>query len=121
MKRLILISWALVGLALFSAAAQATVQRVIVVETKDLPAYLREIKTIQSQFKAAGVTVAIRAWRATYAGTATGETVVTIEVADLATLAKLEQLEATHADLAATLGRIQKLRKITSDSLYEGL
>jgi len=121
MKRIVLVGSALLALALFSSASQAAIQRVIVVESSNLPAYLQEIKTVQSQFKAAGIAVSIHAWRGQFAGSEAGELVITVEVADLATYAKLSALQTTDKGIAATMARIARLRKIKSDSIYEGL
>jgi hypothetical protein len=59
-------------------------------------------------------------WRATYAGPDTGTLIVTVEVPDLATLAKIEDaVTKPGSAVGATMKRIEAIRKITSDSLYE--
>jgi hypothetical protein len=122
MRKLIICCSAILGLALLSGTASAaSIQRVIIVQPTDLTAYLHEIDTLRSQYKKAGVTMTLRAWRARFAAAEAGTVVVTVEMADLATLAKLDALQTSNADIAATMGRIAKLRKIVSDSLYEGL
>ena len=103
------------------AAAAAGLQRVIIVQPTDVAAYLKEIDTLRGLFKKAGVTVTLKVWRARFAAAEAGTIVVTEEVADLATLARLDDLQKSNPDIAATMGRIGKIRKITSDSLYEGL
>jgi hypothetical protein len=120
-KRAVLCCCAIVGLTVFGAAHAASIQRVIIVQPTDLNAYLHEIDTLRSQFKKAGVAVTLRVWRARFAAAETGTVVVTVEMADLATLARVDALQASSADISATMGRIGKLRKIVSDSLYEGL
>jgi hypothetical protein len=122
MLKPILCAWALLGVALVGGTAVAgPIDRIIVVQTTDLPAYLKEVDTLRGQFKKAGVAVTLRVFRATYAGPEAGAIVVAVEVADLATLGKVNELQKSNADISATLGRIGKLRKIVSDSLYEEL
>ena len=122
MRRLIISCCAILGLALLSGTASAgSIQRVIVVQPTDLTAYLHEVETLRSQFKKAGAAVTLRVWRARFAAAEAGTIVVTVEMADLATLAKVDTLQSSNPDIAATMGRIAKLRKIVSDSLYDGL
>ncbi len=112
------------GLALAAAAGSSTaapIARVIVVETSNLPAYLHEVETLRAQFRKAGLPVTLRIWRARYAGSQTGTIIGTIEVPDLATLAKVEAARKSNPDIGATMERVEKLRKLTSDSIYEEL
>jgi len=122
--KVILSALAVVGLALGSAAALSapTTLRVIAVQTPDVKSYRHEVETLQGEFKKEGLPVTLRVWRATYAGPDTGTIIVTVEVPDLATLAKVEDaLMKPNSALGATMKRIDAIRKITSDSLYEEL
>lgn len=124
MGKLISSSLAVVGLVLIAAAAlpASTTLRVIAVQTSDIKTYRHEVETLQSEFKKEGLPVTLRVWRATYAGPDTGTIIVTVEVPDLATLAKVEDaVTKPNSPLGATMKRIEAIRKITSDSLYEEL
>jgi len=112
------------GLALTSAAAvsASTVLRVIAVQTPDIKTYRHEVETLQGEFKKEGLPVTLRVWRATYAGPDTGTIIVTVEVPDIGTLAKIEEaVMKPNSALGATMKRIEAIRKIASDSLYEEL
>jgi hypothetical protein len=122
--KLILSVLAVMGLALASAAAlpASTVLRVIAIQTPDIKTYRHEVETLQSEFKKEGLPVTLRVWRATYAGPDTGTIIVTVEVPDIGTLAKIEEAVAKpNSALGATMKRIEAIRKIASDSLYEEL
>jgi len=122
--KLILSILAATGLALGSAVAlsASTTLRVIAVQTSDIKSYRHEVDILQGQFKKEGLPVTLRVWRATYAGPDTGTIIVTVEVPDLATLAKVEDaVLKPNSALGATMKRIEAIRKITSDSLYEEL
>ena len=124
MGKLILSVLAVMGLALASTAAlpASTVLRVIAVQTPDIKTYRHEVETLQGEFKKEGLPVTLRVWRATYAGPDTGTIIVTVEVPDLATLANIEDaVLKPNSPLSATMKRIEAIRKITSDSLYEEL
>jgi hypothetical protein len=100
-------------------AAAGSIARIIVVETADLPGYLHEVDSLRAQFKKLLPTVSLRVFRARFAGTDSGAVVVAVEMPDLATLAKLDELQKSNAEVAATMARIGKMRKIVSDSLYD--
>jgi len=122
--KLILSILAVAGLALASAAAMpaSATLRVIAVQTNDIKTYRHEVEILQSEFKKEGLPVTLRVWRATYAGPDTGTIIVTVEVPDLATLAKIEEaVMKPNSALGATMKRIEAIRKIASDSLYEEL
>jgi hypothetical protein len=122
--KLILSTLAVIGLALVSAVALpgSTTLRVIAVQTPDIKTYRHEVETLQGEFKKEGLPVTLRVWRATYAGPDAGTIIVTVEVPDLATLAKIEDaVLKPNSPLSATMKRIEAIRKITSDSLYEEL
>jgi hypothetical protein len=119
-----MISAALVGIfglitSLSAVAADMTVSRVIVVQTADVPGYVHEVETLQGLLKKAGVPATLRVWRASYAGADTGSIVVIVEVPNLAGIAKIEDSLRTNPDLAAEMKKINGMRKIVSDSLYE--
>jgi hypothetical protein len=122
--KLILSVLAVMGLALASAAAlpASPVLRVIAIQTPDIKAYRHEVDTLQGEFKKEGLPVTLRVWRATYAGPDTGTIIVTVEVPDIGTLAKIEEaVMKPNSALGATMKRIEAIRKIASDSLYEEL
>jgi hypothetical protein len=122
--KLILSVLAVMGLTLASAAAlpASTVLRVIAIQTSDIKTYRHEVETLQGEFKKEGLPVTLRVWRATYAGPDTGTIIVTVEMPDVATLAKIEEaVMKPNSALGATMKRIEAIRKIASDSLYEEL
>ena len=124
MGKFILSVLAAMGLALVSAAAlpASTVLRVIAIQTSDIKTYRHEVDTLQGEFKKEGLPVTLRVWRATYAGPDTGTIIVTVEVPDIGTLAKIEEaVMKPNSALGATMKRIEAIRKIASDSLYEEL
>ena len=105
--------------SLSAVAADTAVSRVIVVQTADVPGYVHEVETLQALLKKAGVTATLRVWRASYAGADTGSIVVTVEVPNLAGIAKVEDTVRTNPDVAAEMKKINAMRKIVSDSLYD--
>jgi len=107
--------------SLSAAAADSAVSRVIVVQTADVPGYVHEVETLQALLKKAGVAATLRVWRATYAGVDAGSIVVIVEVPNLAGIAKVEDTIRSNPDLAAEMKKINAMRKIVSDSLYEAL
>jgi hypothetical protein len=107
--------------SLSAAAADSAVSRVIVVQTADVPGYVHEVETLQALLKKAGVAATLRVWRATYAGVDAGSIVVIVEVPNLAGIAKVEDTIRNNPDLAAEMKKINAMRKIVSDSLYEAL
>jgi hypothetical protein len=122
--RISIVSVAFVGIfgliaSLSAAAADTAVSRVIVVQTADVPGYVHEVETLQALLKKAGVPATLRVWRATYAGPDTGSIVVIVEVPNLAGIAKIEDSLRTNPDLAAEMKKINAMRKIVSDSLYD--
>lgn len=114
----------LIGLvaALFCAgAANASTMRVIVVETSDVAGYVKALEQGKAVLKARGSPAQLRVWRATFAGDAAGSVVVSIEYPDFTALAKDTALFRSDAELRTWLRGLDKLRKITSDSVYEEL
>jgi hypothetical protein len=122
MKKLFICATSAVLLALMANGALAAgLSRVIIIQTTNLTAYLHEIDTLRTQYKSAGLPITIRVSRGLYAGAEAGSVAVVVDMADFATLAKLNDLQKSNAGIAATMDRIGKIRKITSDSLYEVL
>ena len=122
--RTTVISAAFVGIfgliaSLSAGAADTAVSRVIVVQTADVPGYVHEVETLQALLKKAGVPATLRVWRATFAGAETGSIVVTVEVPNLAAIAKIDDTVRTNPDVAAEMKKINGMRKIVSDSLYD--
>lgn len=111
----------LAGLSLVAAAAEATVLRVVVVQTDNADGYVKEIERGKALFKKAGSPVVLRVWRAQYAGPEAGAVVVSAEYPDLVALAKDNEKMATDPELQAWLKGLDKVRKIVSDSLYQEL
>jgi len=117
---------ALAALGAVAAAAHAAepahpaaILRVLVIDTYDPKAYRRELDTLLKLERTVVPEATARVWQARYAGTETGTLVVTAELPDLAALVKLEELKRTNTEFAASLKRIQAMRHVVSDSLYE--
>jgi hypothetical protein len=121
MKRLTVMLAAVVGLFVLANSAQATVLRVVVVETNDVAAYMSQLNTIKASMQRLGSKSTVRAWRARFAGPNAGSIVVAVEYADMATLAAEDSMIANDAQYQAALKSMSQLRKIVSDSLYEEL
>lgn len=111
----------LVLLSALASAAEATVLRIIVVQTDNLDGYLKEVERGRAIFKRLQSSATVRAWRAKFAGPEAGGVVVSVEYPDLATLAKDEAKGAADPEYQAWLKGLDKLRKIVSDSLYQEL
>jgi hypothetical protein len=92
---------------------------VIVVQTADVPAYVHEVNTLQALYKKIGEPITLRVWRATYAGADTGTIVVTVELPSFMALAKLNEITQSDQEVAAEMKKINSIRKIVSDSLYD--
>lgn len=120
MRSRFILACAAVGL-LSGTAAQAAVLRVVVVETSDAAAYTKAVEQGKALMKAKGLPADIRVWRARFAGERAGAVVVAVEYASLEALAKADATMNTDADLKAWLASLNKLRKVTSDSIYEEL
>ena len=121
MKRLTVMLAAVVGLFVLANTADATVLRVVVVETNDVTAYMGQLNTLKASMQRLGSKSTVRAWRARFAGPNAGSIVVAVEYADMATLAAEDSMIAKDAEYQATLKSMTQMRKIVSDSLYEEL
>ena len=102
-------------------AADTAVQRVIVVQTDDVNAYLKELDAARAITKRLGGTSVIRVWRARFAGDSAGSFVVTIEYASMMAYAREEEKAQSDPEEQALLARLAKMRRILSDSLYTEL
>jgi hypothetical protein len=104
-----------------ASSAHATVLRVIAVETENVDAYVKAVEKGQAIIKKAGGSATLRVWRARYAGTAAGTVIVSVEYPDLSTLASDEKKLNANDEYQTWFKGLAKVRKITSDSLYDEL
>lgn len=116
----------LTGLALAFAAtaalaAEPAVARVVVVQTDNADAYIKELARGQELLQKMQSTGKIHAWKARFAGAEAGAVVVTIEYPNIAALASDDAKIAASEEYKTWLKGLDKLRKIVSDSLYEQL
>jgi hypothetical protein len=121
MKRITVVLAALVGLFVLTNSAEASVLRVVVVETNDVAAYMGQLNTLRASLQRLGSKSTVRAWRARFAGPNAGSIVVAVEYADMASFAAEDSMIAKDAEYQATLKSMSQVRKIVSDSLYEEL
>jgi hypothetical protein len=120
-SRLLLLAAALFASSLLASVAHATVLRVIMVKTDDPAAYVKQIEQGQTLLKKMGSTTVIRVWQARYAGSDTGAVVVSIEYPDMVAFAADGQKLSADPEYMAWLKGLNKVRTITSDSLFEEL
>ena len=121
MKRLI--TSILLGLTLtLSTVASAdghSTLRVVAVQTNDAAAYIKQLKDGKQLIQKVAPKMTMRAWRATFAGDATGAVIVGLEhpgsLADFATA--WDKIQADKS-VAKWLAGLSGLRTIVSDSLY---
>ena len=100
-------------------AADAPVMRVIVVQTDNPGAYIKEVlETGQAHLRRLGSIGHLRAWKAKYTGRDAGSVVIAIEFPSLSALAEDEKRTAGDPALGAWIKDLDKIRKIVSDSLY---
>src|SRR3984885_80277 len=102
-------------------AASGACLRVIVVKTDNVTNYLHELDKARTMSKRLGVAVQIHAYRATYAGTDTGELVVTIEYPSFQAMAEAQVKQEADKEFSSWLASLEKTRTITSDSIYREL
>jgi hypothetical protein len=121
MKNVILATAATLALMTVATSAEATVQRVVVVETSDAAAYMSSIAKIRAAVTRLGSKSTIRVWRARYAGPDAGSIVVTVEFADMVTFAADEVKFQKDPEYLSLIKGLDQIRKIVSDSLYEEL
>jgi uncharacterized protein (DUF1330 family) len=120
-SRLLLLAAALFASSFLASVAHATVLRVIMVKTDDPAAYVKQIEQGQALLKKMGSTTVIRVWQARYAGSDTGAVVVSIEYPDMVAFAADGQKLSADPEYMAWLKGLNKVRTITSDSLFEEL
>jgi hypothetical protein len=93
--------------------------RVVIVDTDDAAAYTAQLKEGSRLIKKVAPKMTMRAWRATFAGNATGAVIVGLEypgsLADFATA--WEKIQADKS-VSKWLSGLSGLRTIVSDSLY---
>ena len=112
---------ALVAGIAFASQSQATVLRVIAVQTDNTSGYVKELAKGQALIKRLGSSAVLRVWRARFAGRDTGTVVVSVEYPNLATLAQDEARALADPEYSAWLSGLDKIRKIVSDSTYDEL
>ncbi len=95
--------------------------RVIVVKTDNVAAYLQELDKGRAMMKKLGINVTLRVWKATYAGPDTGVVVVSQEYASFAAFAEAQTKTAADSQFSTWVAGLDKIRTITSDSLYREL
>src|ERR1017187_6422782 len=66
-----------------------------------------------------GLQITLRVWRATYAGPDTGTIVLSAERPNLAAVATISDSVKKNQEIAAEMKKINGMRKIVSDSLYD--
>lgn len=100
-------------------AQDAPVMRVIVVQTDNPSAYIKEVlETGRAHLKRLESTGNLRIWKAKYAGSNAGSVIVAIEFPSLTALAEDDKKTAADPALGAWVRSLDKMRKIVSDSLY---
>ncbi len=104
---------------LLARAAEPPVMRVIVVETPDVKAYRHELEKLLVLERTVVPEATIRVWRARFAGAEVGTLIVEAQVPNLAALAKIDEFGRTNGEYQASMRRLEQLRRIASDSVYE--
>ena len=111
-----------VGLFAMAASAEATVLRVVVVETDDVAAYMGKMSVLRADMQRLGIKSTVRVWRARFAGPNAGSHRRCGRIRRHGDLCggRRQDLPATP-NIRGTLKEMSKMRKIVSDSLYEEL
>lgn len=119
-KRTAVVAVALICmLGLASASTQkATVLRVVVVKTDNLPQYLDELEKGKEMRKRLGMPGQVRIWRARYAGPDAGAVVVSVEYPSMAAFAAEEAKISASSEYQAWLKGLDRIRTVVSESLY---
>jgi len=118
--KLTLVLAALFAALCLASSAHATLQRVVVIRTDDIDAYVKELQKGQEMLKNMGSVQVLRVWRPRFGGEA-GTLAVAVEYPDLAAYAADEKKAGAHAEFQAWLKNLAMMRKIVSDSLHEEL
>ena len=84
-------------------------------------AYVKEVEKGQALIKKLGGSAVLRVWRARFAGNEAGTVVVSVEYPDLVTYANDDKKLNVAPEYQTWMKGLAKIRKITSDSLYEEL
>jgi hypothetical protein len=101
--------------------AEATVLRVVAVQTDDASTYVRELERGKAILKRLGSSAVLRVWRARFAGPETGTVVVSLEYPSMIVLAQDEARALADPEYLAWLRGLDKVRKLVSDSTYDEL
>jgi hypothetical protein len=122
-KFMALIAAAVLGVALSSAASAAStvVLRVITVKTDNVSAYMQQLEKGRAMLKRLNIPTQLRIWRATYAGPNTGSVIVSQEYPSWAAFADAQSKLAADPEFSSWLANLDKVRTISSDSLYREL
>ena len=107
--------------AVLTVDASAVVLRVVVVETEDVDAYVKQISRGQALLKSIDSPAVIRVWQARFAGDQTGRVVASIEYPDMAALGADYKKMKENSEFASWLKDLKKVRRVVSDSIYEEL
>jgi hypothetical protein len=102
-------------------AASTTWLRVISVKTDNVAAYIQQLEKGKAMLKRLGVSTTLRVWRATYAGPNTGTIIVSQEYPTWAAFAEGQAKAAADPEFSAWLAGLDKIRTVTSDSVYREL
>ncbi len=102
-------------------AANSAWLRVINVKTDNVAAYTAELDKGRAMFKRLGVNVQLHIWRATYAGPNTGSIVVSQEYPSWQAFVDAQAKTTADPQFSAWLAGLDKIRTITSDSIYREL
>ena len=106
------------GLSGAAFAQKATVLRVIVVKTDNLPAYVEALGKGNDLLKKLGSSAVIRVWQARFAGPEAGSVVVSIEYPSMSAFTADYNKTNSSAEYQEWLKGLNKIRTIVSDSLY---
>lgn len=99
-------------------AAEPIALRVVIVQTTDTDAYVKELDKAKTMMKRLEIPAQLRVWKARFAGEETGSIAVALEYPNLTELAKAEAKMAADAEYSAWLKGLDKVRKVVSDSIY---
>ena len=102
-------------------AADRPVMRVIVVQARDVAAYVREIDAVRALWKKHNVPATLTVYRASYAGTDTGAVVVEARFPSMVALATGMDAARSDPEIAAEMLKVAALREVISDSIYDEL
>lgn len=106
---------------LLASQSHATIQRVVVIKTDDVAAYVKELRKGQEMLDKMGSVQKLRVWRARFAGPDAGTVSVSVEYADLAEMAEDDKKVGANPEFQAWLKKLATMRRIVSDSLYDEL